>query len=146
MNPEDAESAQRIVAEYAAVLERESEQEVYPSSVSRLPYPKQTIKAAIETCVRGLASTDQLTAELSDFLEIAYVSLADYVEEDIVRLLVEFREAGDSLADDGRLAHERVGTAAWKRLSDSARLAGEIASTIAQETEALRQEFRGIRA
>jgi hypothetical protein len=37
MNPEDPESAQRIVAEYASVLERESEAGVYPSSVTSLP-------------------------------------------------------------------------------------------------------------
>jgi hypothetical protein len=145
MNPEDPESAQRIVAEYASVLERESEAEIYPSSVSSLPYPKPTIKAAIRTCVRALAATDQLTPELSDFLEIAYVSLADYVDEDIVQLLTEFREASATLAADERRAREKVGTPAWNRLRESSQLAGDIARMIAEQTESLRQEFQEFR-
>ena len=146
MNPEDPESAQRIVAEYADVLERESARDVYPSSVEALPYPKPTIKAAIETCVRVLASRDALTPELVDYLEIAYVSLADYVEADVVRLLAEFHAAGHTLAADGRLAREKVGTPAWKRLTESARIAGTIATEIAHQTETLRQEFRQLHA
>jgi hypothetical protein len=142
MNPEDPEAAQRIVAEYAAVLERDSLRDVYPSSVDALPYPKPIIKTAIGTCVHTLAETDRLTPELADFLEIAYVSLADYVEDDIVRLLSEFREAADALAADGRLAKEKMGTPAWNRLSGSARIAGDIAGLIAEQTESLRAEFR----
>ena len=146
MNPEDPESAQRIVAEYADVLERESASDVYPSSVQTLPYPKPTIKTAIETCVRVLAANGALTTELADYLEIAYVSLADYVDDDVVRLLAEFKDAGNTLAADGRLAREKVGTAAWTRLTESARIAGTIASEIAQQTEMLRQEFRQFQA
>lgn len=144
MNPEDPEAAQRIVADYAAVLKCESEQEVYPSSVEALPYPKQTIKAAIRTCVQVLASSGRLTQELRDFLEIAYMSLADYVEEDVGRLLTEFCEAGDTLAVDGWLARDKVGSPAWNRLTESARLAGDIANLIERETQALRQEFSEI--
>ena len=43
MNPDDPESAQRIVAEYAQVLER-GDSAVFPASIRMLPYPKQTIK------------------------------------------------------------------------------------------------------
>jgi hypothetical protein len=146
MNPEDPESAQRIVAEYVSVLERDSEADLYPSSVTSLPYPKLTIKTAIRTCVRALVASDQLTPELSDFLEIAYVSLADYVEDDIVQLLTEFREAGATLAADERRAREKVGTPAWNRLSESGQLAGEIARMISEQTKTLRDEFRQLPA
>lgn len=85
-----------------------------------------------------------MTEELRAFLEIAYVSLADYVEDDLVKLLTEFRQAGETLAADGRLAHEKLGSPAWSVLTGSSRLAGEIARTIAEETEVLRREFEQI--
>ena len=59
--------------------------------------------------VRGDArSTDQLTSELRDYLEVAYVSLADYVDEECVTLLREYGRAGEELAADRRLAREKV--------------------------------------
>jgi hypothetical protein len=146
MNPEDPESAQRIVAEYAALLEAESERAIYPSAASVLPYPKQTIKQAMRTCVRQLGATGQMTDELRTYLELAYISLADYLEDDLVKLLTEFREASETLAVDGRRAIEKVQSPAWNVLSESSRLTGMIAKTIADETEALRLEFQEIEA
>jgi hypothetical protein len=146
MNPENPEAAQRIVAEYAQLLEQESRSAVYPSSVRSLPYAKPTIKQAIRTCVLALGASRQLTDELRDFLEVAYVSLADYVDDDLVKLLTEFREAAETFAADGRLTREKLTSPAWSTLAGSSRIAGDIARTIAEETEALRQEFRELQA
>lgn len=144
MDPLDPAVAQTIVAEYAALLETHTQQDVYPASIETLPYPKEVIKTAIRTSVLSLTATDQLTGELRDFLEVSYMSLADYVDDELVRLLVEYRAAGVELSADGRLAREKVRTPAWNTLATSSRLAGEIARNIAQETEALRREFRQI--
>lgn len=140
MNPHDPESAQRIVAEYARVLERESGQ-AFPLSVRSLPHAKQTIKSAILTCVVTLRHTDQLTTEMAEFLEGAYTALADYVDDDVVRVMGEYREALAAVADV-EAARDKVQTQAWQRITATSRLAGEIARSIAEETAALRSEFR----
>jgi hypothetical protein len=140
MNPDDPESAQRIVADYARVLER-GDQQVYPASIRSLPYPKQTIKAAILTCTAILRQSQQLTDEMRDFLEQAYVALADYVDDDLVRIMVEYREALASIADV-HASRDKLQTPAWQRVADTSRLAGEIAKSIADDSAALRIEFR----
>jgi hypothetical protein len=142
MDAEDPAVAQQIVAEYAALLEKHDRDNVYPAPVDTLPYPKETIKTAVRTSVAALASTGQMTAELRDFLEVAYVSLADYVDAELARLLADYREAGAALADAPRLAKEKVTSPAWRVLAESGSLAGTIARTIAEEAETLRQEFR----
>lgn len=139
MNPEDPESAHRIVAEYARVLERTDE--ALPASVRALPYAKQTIKAAILTCAAALREMQQLTPGMREFLEQAYVALADYVDEDVVRVMNEYRDSLTTLTDV-HAAREKVHSPAWQRVSEMSRLAGEIARTIADDTAALRLEFR----
>jgi hypothetical protein len=140
MNPHDPESAHRIVAEYARVLEA-SDAEEFPASVRHLPYPKQTIRAAILTCTATLRETRQFTDEMQEFLEGAYVALADYVADDLVRIMREYRSA---LADVAavRGAHDKVHTTAWQQVSETSRLAGDIAKAIAEDAAALRREFR----
>lgn len=140
MNADDPESAQRIVAEYAQVLER-GESVAYPASIRTLPYPKQTIKAAILTCAAACRETQQLTAEIREFLEQAYTALADYVDDDVVQIMAEYREALAAVADV-HAARDKLQTSAWHRIADTSRLAGEIARSIAEETAALRLEFR----
>jgi hypothetical protein len=142
MNPSDPESAQQIVAEYAALLEQHTIDEVYPAPVRTLPYPKQVIKEAIHTSVRILEVTGQMTAELGDYLEIAYVSLADYVDDDVVRLMAEHRAAAEKLQAQSIVPGERMATPEWSVLARTSGLAGQVAQTIAAETEALRLEFR----
>lgn len=134
--------AQIIVAEYGRVLSEHAEQDVYPTSVASLPHPKPLIQEAIGISVQSLASSGQLTDELRDFLEVAYVSLADYVDEEIVKLVREFREAADAVAHVEAAPDDRRRSPAWQRMQASGRLAGEIARTIADETEKLRREFR----
>ena len=142
MNPGDPFSAQQIVAEYARVLEHDLESGALPAPLESLPFAKPAIQTAIKTSVASLSSTGQLTPELSEFLETAYVSLADYLPPDLLRLIVEYTRAADELAADTRLAREKTSTPAWKTVSETGRLAGEIARSITQQAEELRKEFK----
>jgi hypothetical protein len=142
MDLDDPAAAQRVVADYAALLEQHAQRDVYPASIDSLPYPKETIKAAIRISVEALTSSGQMTGELRDFLEIAYVSTADYIDGELVRLLAEFTNAGQTLTTGPRLASERMASRSWEVLAESGRLAGEIARTIADEAGSLREEFR----
>lgn len=140
MNPDDPESAQRVVAEYAQLLEQ-SDAETYPASIRTLPYPKQTIKSAILTCAASLRQTEQLTGDMREFLEEAYTALADYVDEDLVRVMAEYREALAVVAEV-QSSHDKLQTPAWQRIAETGRLAGDIARSIADDAAALRLEFR----
>jgi hypothetical protein len=139
MNSEDPESAHGIVAEYVRLLEHDSNAAL-PAPARTLPYPKQTIKAAILTCASSLRATHQLSAEMHQFLEEAYVALADYVDDDLVRVMTEYRDALSSVADV-HAARDRQQSPAWHRIAETSRLAGEIAKSIADDTAALRLEF-----
>jgi hypothetical protein len=142
VNPDDPFSAQQIVAEYARVLNRDLESGSFPVPVDSLPFAKPTIKSAIRTSLLALHSSGQLTEELCDFLQTAYVSLADYVAPDLVQLMREYTRAGEELAADPRLAREKTSGAAWQTMAGSSRLAGEIARAVADEAELLRAEFQ----
>jgi len=142
VEPLTPKEAQRIVAAYLKVVETHAEANVYPCSVDELPQSKETIRAAFKTCIALLGSSGQLTPELRDYLEVAYVSLADYVSGECTTLLREYGRAGEELAGDRRLAREKVGTDAWRRLSEQSRIAGELAREISDDTDMLRTEFR----
>jgi hypothetical protein len=142
VDPSNFREAQRVVADYLKVVEAHAAQEVYPGSLRDLPHSKEIIRSAFKTAIEALVSTGQLTPELRDYLEVGYVSLADYVEEEVATLLREYRRAGEELAEDRRLAKEKVGTEVWQRISEQSRLAGEVARNISAETERLREEFR----
>ena len=142
MDTTSPQEAQRIVASYLKAVEAHADANVYPCAVDDLPHPKEGIRAAFRTCVTALRSNGELTTELRDYLEIAYVSLADYVSAECMKLLREYGLAGEQLAADSRLPREKVGTDAWRRLSEQSRLAGELARGISDEADALRAEFR----
>lgn len=142
VNAGDPDSAQQIVAEYARVLERDLESGALPAPLESLPFAKPTIQTAIKTSVATLSSTGQLTPELMEFLETAYVSLADYLPPDLLRLIVEYTRAADELAADTRLARDKTSSSAWKTMTESGRLAGEIARSIAEQADELRKEFK----
>jgi hypothetical protein len=142
MEPTTPLDAQRIVAAYLKVVDRHAETDVYPCSIDDLPESKENIRAAFRTCIDALAATGQLTAEMRGYLEVAYVSLADYVDQECFALLREYGRAGEELAADRGLAKEKVATDAWRRLSDQSRLAGQLARAISEEAERLRDEFR----
>ena len=142
MNPDDPESAHRIVAEFAAMHEQHVTEGHLPASLRTLAYPKQTIKQAIVTCVAVLEGSRALTPELLEWLEDAYAGLAEYVDEELVRVVVEYREAAEALGADSRGAREKVHTPAWGRLAETGRLAGNVARGIADDAAGLRAEFR----
>jgi hypothetical protein len=142
MNINDVADAQRIVAEYLKTVEAHAAADVYPGCVRDLPHSKEMIRAAFRTSTVALTTSAQLTTELRDYLEVAYVSLADYLEDEAAALLREYARAGEELAADPRLAREKTTTDAWRRVSEQSRLAGELARAISDETDRLRAEFR----
>ena len=142
MDPITPQDAQRIVAAYLKVVDVHASIDAYPCAVSELPQSKETIRAAFRTCVVMLASKGQLTSELREYLEIAYVSLADYVDEECLALLREYGRAGEELAADRRPTREKAATDAWRRLGEQSRLAGELARAISEDANRLRSEFR----
>jgi hypothetical protein len=119
LDPDNPADAQGIVAAYLKLVEAHASADVYPGSLRDLPHPKETIRSAFKTTVTTLVSTaGQLTAELREYLEIACVSLADYVDDESATLLREYTHAGEELAADSRLARERVMTDAWRRVTE----------------------------
>jgi hypothetical protein len=142
VEPLTPQEAQRIVAAYLKVVEAHTEANVYPCTLDDLPESKETIRAAFRTSLAALAASGQLTFELRDYLEIAYVSLADYVSGECMTLLREYGHAGEELAGDRRLAREKAATDAWRRLLEQSRLAGELARAISDDADRLREEFR----
>jgi hypothetical protein len=143
MTPQDS---QRIVAAYLKVVDSHAAIDAYPCSLADLPQSKELIRAAFRTCVTTLDVTGQLTTDLRDYLEVAYVSLADYVDEECFTLLREYAQAGEELAADRRLAKEKTSTDAWRRLNEQGQLAGQLARTISDEADRLRTEFRSWQA
>ena len=142
MDPMSPQEAQRILAAYLKVVEAHAQRDVYPCAIADLPASKETIRDAFRTCISTLIGTGQLTAELREYLEVAYVSLADYVSQEWVTLLHEYGRAGEELAAGPRIAKERVATDAWRRISEQSRLAGELARAISDDVSRLRAEFR----
>jgi hypothetical protein len=142
MNPAIPADAQQIVSQYLTLLEGHAAADAYPVSAGALPFGKETIKAAIRTSVSSLMSSHQLTSDMRDFLEVAYISLADYIDAELAALIIEYNKAAGSLAADSRPLREKSDSPYWQTLAQSGRLAAQIARAIADETEALRGEFR----
>ncbi len=144
MNPTDPNVAQQIVAAYGGVLERHDRANQFPAPTSSLPYSRDTIKQAIRTSAQALASSGQLSDELRDFLEGAYVSLADFVDDELVRLMAEYNRAAEDVSQTPHAPAERVRTASWQTLQRTSALAGEIARSVADDAARLREEFGAI--
>jgi hypothetical protein len=142
MDPSDPLDAQQVVVEYARLLERDFDQQRHPARVDTLPYAKPVIKSAIRTSVKSLAATGQLTDELREYLETAYISLAEYLEGELVELMTLYRNSAEQLAAEGQLARDKTRTSAWQTLSESGSLAGEVARAATTEAETLRSEFQ----
>ena len=141
MRLEDPERAQTVVADYVAVLERHISQKEHPAPLASLPHPKETIRRSIQACTVSLVSTGQMTADLRDFLQVAYVSLADYQPDDLIQLLADFDAASRDLGAQDGPTRERARSAAWSRLSTTGSLVAKVAQSIADESAALRSEF-----
>jgi hypothetical protein len=114
--------------------------------VDALPYSKPTIKSAIQTSVRHLADSGQLTLEMRDYLETAYTMLAEYLEAELVELMVQYRQSADALTAELPAAGNKIQTVAWRTLSESSSLAGEVARAVTSEADTLRTEFRSLLA
>ena len=142
MDPSDPLDAQQVVVEYARLLERDFDQQRHPARVDTLPYAKPVIKSAIRTSVKSLAATGQLTDELREYLETAYISLAEYLEGELVELMTLYRTSAEQLAADGQSARDKTNTPAWQTLAESGSLAGEVARAATYEAEMLRSEFQ----
>ena len=137
----DLAFAQQVVVEYARALSRDIGEHRLPQRVDTLPFSKAAIKEAIESCVTFLSSTTGLTEEMREFFETAYVSLAEYLEPELVSLVHEYRRAAEDLSADTTVA-DRTSTPAWRTLAESAGLAAEIARATTADTEELRARFR----
>lgn len=94
----DLALAQQIVVDYARTLERDLTENRLPARVDSLPHAKAAIRDAIESSVTFLSSTDVLTDDLRDFFETASVSLAEYLEPELLSLVTEYRQAGEELS------------------------------------------------
>jgi hypothetical protein len=141
MDLNDPPTAQNVVAAYATVLEQHARSETYPSSIGSLPYSKADLKQAIRTVTGALQESGQMTPELRDFLEVAYVSLADYIEDELARLVREYNAASAALPRLG-LGAAQQGSPQWQVVASSGPLVADIARAIAEDTDTLRQEFR----
>jgi hypothetical protein len=136
------QDAQRIMAAYLKVVEEHAAADMYPGSVRDLPHSRETIRSAFRTAVPALVAAGQLTPDLRDYLEIAYVSLADYLDDESATLLREYARAGSELAADDRMAREKTAGDAWRRVSEQSGLAGQLAQAISSNASELRAEFQ----
>lgn len=139
---QDLQRAQEIVARYARALEGDLNNSRLPAPLESLPFSKSDIKAAIEASAVAIASSGQMTSEVREWLETAYVSLADYVPADLARLLGHYRTAADRLPATARTVRERTDSPDWSTLVEASRLTGDVARSIAEEADQLRHEFR----
>lgn len=140
----DPVAAQQLVARYVALVEEHTNANAFPASVATLPASKTEIKDAVRTTIQALAISDQLTEELTAFLQEAFVALANYVDEELAALAAEHRRASTALEADPRQPRERLESPNWAVVARTSRLAGEIARASADEASALRQEFRAL--
>jgi hypothetical protein len=142
MDPSDPLDAQQVVIEYARQLERDFAQQRHPARIDTLPYAKPVIKSAIRTSVKSLSASGQLTDELREYLETAYIALAEYLEGELVELMTLYRTSAEQLAADAQSARDKTKTPAWQTLAQSGSLAGEVARAATHEAEMLRSEFQ----
>jgi hypothetical protein len=137
-------TAQQLIARYVVLVEEHAVAHAFPASVATLPASKPAIKDAVRTVLEALAVTNQLTGELKDFLEDAFVALANYVDEELAALAAEHRRASDALEADPRHPRERLESLNWAAVARTSRLAGDIARASADEASALRREFQAL--
>jgi hypothetical protein len=143
MDPDDPTDAHQIVSAYMTRLEQDyGADEPFPLALSTLPYSKHIIPQSMKTMVGSLTAAGQLTPELHRVLEIAYMSLADYVDDELVRVMREYRQAMSELDVAAGSGQEKTGTAAWRQIAETSSLVAGIAKTIADEAETLHTEFQ----
>ncbi len=137
-------AAQQLIARYVALIEQHTDENAFPAPATTLPASKTAIKSAVRTVLAALAATSQLTAELTAFLEDAFVTLANYVDDELAALAAEHRRASAALETAPREPRERLASPNWEIVARTSRLAGEIARRSVDEAAELRQEFRSL--
>ena len=142
MDPADLLDAQQIVVEYARVLERDIDEQRHPARIDSLPFSKPVIQTAIRTSVTHLLFSGQLTADLRDYFETAYISLAEYLDPELVTLMNEYRRSAEQLTTESVAVRDRTTTAAWRTIAETSALAGEVARAASVEAEKLKTEFQ----
>lgn len=142
MSPHIPEEAQQIVVAYAARLEQDAASGRQLLPLSTLPFPKPVIQQAIRTVTTAVLETEQMTGPMNEFLEAAYVALADYVDDDIARLLTQHFDAGLALETEEAIGKEKTKTAAWRLAAETGPLIGRIGQAIAEESAELRREYQ----
>ncbi len=141
MNPANPADAQRIVNSYATVLERHMAEGSHPVSLAALPHPKDVIRASLVTVTKCLAAGGQLTSDLCTLLETAFVALADYVDDELARLLKEHRAASEAVAAAGEFGRDKVKPPAWQTLAATSALVSRATQAMAAEAGDLRAQF-----
>src|ERR1700741_3108819 len=86
-------TAQQLVARYVALVEEHTNARAFPAPVTTLPASKAAIKDAVRMVLRALVASRQLTTELTEFLEEAFVALSNYVDEELAALAADHRRA-----------------------------------------------------
>lgn len=76
------EEAEIIVSEYGKLLST-VEPSIYGIAISRLPYPKEEIKIAIQTLILAVDKND---SKVHEGLTQAYVFLAQFIEDEKVTI------------------------------------------------------------
>jgi hypothetical protein len=74
---------------YGEVLEKLSNERLLMKPISKLPFSKDTIKLAVRICLAGV-QMETVPKYLQDSLEVAYISLADFIEDDQAKYYNEF--------------------------------------------------------
>lgn len=103
--------AEIIVSEYGKLLSA-TNPSIYGIPVSQLPYEKERIKIAIQTLILTVDKTDE---KIQDGLIQAYVYLAQFIEEEKVKVAEKGRailekEAPEQNIEDLELANKAVQT------------------------------------
>jgi hypothetical protein len=142
MDPADPLDAKQIVIEYARVLERDIDEQRHPARIDSLPFSRPVIQAAIRTSVTHLLSSGALTPDLRDYFETAYISLAEYLDPELVALMAEYRRSAEHLTTESVAVRDRTATSAWRTLAETSALAGEVARATSVEAEKLKTEFQ----
>ena len=129
------EEAEHIVSEYGKLLST-TEPSIYGLSISRLPYPKEKIKIAIQTLILAVDKND---VKVQDGLTQAYVYLAQFIDDE----KIEIAEKGRTILE--KESHSNDSPANANQATEDLEIANKAVQTINSiktEMENLMSEIR----
>ena len=138
--------AEKIVNEYGGILvEAAKLGTVRP--VSMLPYPKERIKAAILECLSGETATGTLTDKTRDSLEVGYMELATFVDDEQAAVVIDWEK---TTKQRPRWLKELTTAELHQKLqneatSEKSEKALEIYRAVAEEEDALKEQVQTLR-